>query len=135
LEETEKAEPQQDRSQGQSLTRNPQDLFTNLRDYIYGAVDMLASEYGWTDDYILRHVYPFQIPLYKARILQRQTAHYKMLLAIEHNPHQQDPKKLYSALENTGDRAGGRDYIDKKLDKQGFAMLKRQVATARATRK
>lgn len=123
------SEPEQN-----SLTRNPRDLFTLLQDYIYGAVDLLASQYGWTDDYILAHVYPFDIPVYKKRINERQRAHYKMLLAIEHNPHQKDPKKLAKDLEKDENGQADRSYLNKKLDKGGFAMLKKQVAQARASR-
>lgn len=121
--------------QNDSLTRNPRELFKLLQSYIYGAIDLLASEYGWTDDYILDHVYNFEIPIYKKRISERQRAHYKMLLAIEHNPHQKDPKKLAKELDRDAD--GGtpdRSYLTQKLDKGSFAMLKRQVEQARATR-
>ena len=117
-----------------SLTRNPRELFDLLQSYIYGTIDLLASSYGWTDQYILDHVYNFEVPLYKKRINDRQRANYKMLLAIQHNPHQKDPKKLANDLETDQDGAVDRSYINAKLDKGSFAMLKQRVDQARATR-
>ena len=116
-----------------SLTRNPRELFDLLQSYIYGTIDLLASSYGWTDQYILDHVYNFEVPLYKKRINERQRSNYKMLLAIQHNPHQKDPKKLAKELETDENGQADRAYINAKLDKGGFAMLKRQVDQARGT--
>lgn len=63
----------------------------------------MAAEYGWTQDYILDHIYPDDYLYYQEVITQRKYTNYLMDLAIVHNPNSEKPEELFEALKmNTG---------------------------------
>lgn len=87
----------------------------------------MASEYGWTEQYIKRKVYPEQIPVYSNCILKRKIHDYKMQLLIAQNPHIKDPKSLFDEMDRLEREISGADYLESKLDKEGFKRLKDRI--------
>lgn len=87
------------------------------------AVDLFASEYGWTKDYIYYHVYLDELFILMARIEERKRNENLLLLAISHNPHSQEPQLLWDAL-----RHSNNDREDETLDVEGFERLKAEMS-------
>lgn len=88
---------------------------------------MLASEYGWTSEYIRRHVYPEEIPVYSSSIMRRRIQNYKMELAIIQNPYVKNPKDLWHELEAIESQFEEPEYINSTLDKDSFALIKMKL--------
>lgn len=81
---------------------------------------MLASEYGWNQDYILDFIYPDDVLYYQEVIKKRQSINYLMDLAIAHNPHSENPEELFENLQ----LESGESYLDNyEPDRQGLANL------------
>lgn len=83
----------------------------------------MASNYGWSKKDILEQIYPDEAVKLAKLIQERQSQNYLALLAIAHNPHSKNPKKLWRILE--------KGMIDKKLDNQldikGLERLKKKL--------
>ena len=88
---------------------------------------MLASEYGWTKDYILEHVYLDELMRLMPQMRRRTITEYQMQLAISSNPHSKKPKALWDTFANQL-----REPVDEKIDKSGLEYLKQKMATGKA---
>ncbi|MCG3176825.1 MAG: hypothetical protein MOGMAGMI_01789 [Candidatus Omnitrophica bacterium] len=91
--------------------------------FVYGAVDLLASQYGWSRDDILYNVYPDDLFYLTEEITRRKVSEYMMQLRIAHNPFVKKPKELIDELRNM---------LPKKksdtLDVEGFERFKSLLA-------
>lgn len=76
-----------------------------MDDWLYWAVDALASEYGWTLDYIFNSLYLEEVLMLLAKIKPRKNAEYRIWAAIIQSPHSKEPGKIFSILEEN-DREG-----------------------------
>lgn len=83
---------------------------------------MLASEYGWSLDDILEHVYLDQLAHLVPIIERRKLDEHRIMLALITNPHTKDPKALWRMLEPP------RDPLSEKLDKTSFNILKSRLS-------
>ncbi len=79
----------------------------------------MASEYGWSKTDILERVYPDEVFELQDIIAERRRAQYFMQLAISHNPHVEEPQRLWDDL-----RPKGLDYLDDELDREAMNDLK-----------
>lgn len=96
-------------------------------DWLYNIVDLIASEYGWTKEYIFNNVYPREIKTFDVMITRRQFNNYRMLLAISSNPHTKDPKKFANLINR---QVGNLDTDDTNtFDQVGIQALKKKIAT------
>lgn len=97
---------------------------------MWWAVDLLASEYGWSKNDILYGVYLDELTELIPKIERRKNAAYKMQLAIVQNPHVKNQKELWSIL-NTQEKQIERKEKPKeeepKFDAVGFEMLKSKM--------
>ena len=85
---------------------------------------MLASEYGWSMDYILNALYFEEIQSLLPHIRKRQLSEYKLQLSMIENPHRENPGALWDVF-NVEDGT----YIKKQeLDKDSFAKFKNAIA-------
>jgi len=80
---------------------------------------LLASEYGWTHEYIYTKVYFDELFYLSEKIKGRRKGHYRMLLAITHNPHVKDQDALWRLLEE-----GNPAVPSAEFDAAGFERLK-----------
>lgn len=62
-----------------------------MQDWLYGAADLLASEYGWSYRDIMFNTYPDDFFLLQRQIRLRRIDEYLMQSAIVANPHK-EPK-------------------------------------------
>lgn len=88
---------------------------------------MLASEYGWTKDYIWFHVYPEDLAILQDKIRLRQIEATITNLRISSNPHL-EPNEAKSFAESL--MAQHRQLIgviDEPLDRGGLQKLKQQL--------
>lgn len=90
-------------------------------------VDVLASQYGWTMDYILDKVYPDEALELTRRIQTRTNSDYLLQLAIVSNPWSKDPKALVTELEQRIDREVGLG--GDEPDHAGIERLKGRLAS------
>lgn len=97
---------------------------------MFWAIDLLASQYGWSKKSILEDTYLDELFYLQKKIQQRQVREHKMQLAIAQNSHVKDPKTLWKMLDDQDRELGG--LRDEKLDKEGFARLKEQLSTSKA---
>jgi hypothetical protein len=86
----------------------------------------LASEYGWTHDYILDCVYPDELLLLTDRIHKRQLDAMIAQLRITTNPHLKpdEANELAEELMSQRRRLHGFVDMDAQLDKEGLEALK-----------
>lgn len=70
---------------------------------MFGAVDLLASEYGWSYGYILKEMYPEDFFLLQRQIRMRKLDTYLMDAAIVANPHK-NPEDSKEFIENLLDQ-------------------------------
>jgi len=92
---------------------------------------LLANEYGWTKDYILKRIYPDEALSYIKIIDDRNRKDYLMQLAIVTNPvlESDGQKFLWNLLSDKNKHQSSVSVqLDDKLDKQGFAKLKKQLS-------
>lgn len=94
------------------------------KNWLVNAIDLFASEYGWTKDYILKRVYPDEAIDLKRAIDIRTFNKYLIELAIEHNPHSEKPEKLRDEFLERADADINRD---EDIDKQGLKQLKMRL--------
>lgn len=88
--------------------------------WLYRAIDLLASEYGWSQDYILDFIYPEDVINYQKTISKRKYADYLMLLVIAHNPYTEEPEALFEQLR----METGMSYLDQvEPDREGLKAL------------
>jgi hypothetical protein len=98
---------------------------------IWSIVDLLASEYGWTKDYIMYHVYPVELTyLYPKINGRKKNEHIDLLQALVTTNPNIDPKAAQEFISNT-DRArhgdpGQSGPVAEELDRSGMEKL-RQV--------
>jgi hypothetical protein len=110
---------------------NSQSTAEYNEDWLESIVDTLASEYGWTKDYILNRIYPDESLLYIKAIDDRRRNDYLMKLAISTNPVLQpdDQKSLWNVLSGKDSRQISATVVaDDKLDRDGFAKLKSKIS-------
>lgn len=110
---------------------NSQDTANPNENWIEEIVDTIASEYGWTKDYILERVYPDESLLYVGAIDKRRKNDYLMRLAIVTNPVLQpnDQKSLWNMLSGKDSRQlSAKVVVNDKIDRKGFAKLKQQLS-------
>lgn len=94
--------------------------------WLWWAVDLLASEYGWTKDYILDCVYLDDLQHLSKAMDKRKLSEYKMQLAITQNPHTKDPKKLWDVIKSKEEP----EPRSEQFDAAGFERLKLAMQTA-----
>lgn len=97
--------------------------------WLYRAIDLLASEYGWTKDYILDRVYPDDLILLGEQITKRVVDQLLMDLRIAHNPHTEveEAKKLFrELLDKRRELWGVTEHIG-ELDREALDALKGQL--------
>lgn len=70
-------------------------------------------------------MYPDELLEYDKLIEARRLADWKMKLAIAQNPHAEDPKKLWEALNRQEDDD---NYLEAELDKEAMAAFKEQLS-------
>lgn len=89
--------PQSQSGPGKS---NIQRAKIDFEDWLYGAVDMLASEYGWGFRDILYKVYPEDFFLLQRQIKMRHIDNYLMEASIIANPYKSadDAKEFIESL-------------------------------------
>lgn len=110
---------------------NSEDISKSEYSWLDDIIDLLASEYGWTKDYILSRIYPDEALLYIKTIDDRNKRDYLMQLAIVTNPvlEADSQKVLWNLLSNKNNHQSFESVqLDDKLDKQGFAKLKKQLS-------
>ena len=100
---------------------------------MWWAVDLLASNYGWSKQDILNDVYLDELYYLSKLINQRKITDYKMQLAIVTNPHIKDPKTLWRLLEEQEKQLIGADYIDEEFDAVGFEQFKQSLQAGGAS--
>ncbi len=59
--------------------------------------------------------------------MRRKIQEYKMQMLITQNPHVKNPKALMNELDSLESRYIEKDYMEAKLDKTGFAILKAKL--------
>ncbi len=93
-------------------------------DWLYWAVALLASEYGWALYDIYYGVYLDELIFLVQKINHRKLIEYRMQLAIVQNPHVKDPKHLWDILTSQD-----KDFVTepKEFDPVGFELLKSQL--------
>jgi hypothetical protein len=99
-----------------------------IRDWLYSCVHLLAYHYHWSKTEILENVYPDEIEDFRKNIVQSLVTNWRMQAFIAHNPHANDSKMLFNELDRMERGTTGHDYIDAKLDKEGFKSLKEILA-------
>lgn len=82
----------------------------------------MASEYGWTTDYILRYVTLPELYKLQNAMKSRKSNEYILELLIEHNPHTEKPNLLYRQLLNMGGSE-----ISETIDRTGIDELKNKL--------
>lgn len=87
-------------------------------------MDLLASEYGWTADYIKTSVYPDEFMVLLRKIGARRVDEWLIELQIASNPHTEDPKKFVEALLADRRRYRGIEDLPGKLTKSQKEQLK-----------
>lgn len=93
------------------------------------AIDLLASEYGWTKTYILESVYPDELIYFGEQISRRVIDQTLMDLRIASNPHI-DPAEAKSFAQDLLDRRRAIYGIEDNaapLDKEALELLKAQL--------
>lgn len=109
-------------------------------DWLVGIVDMFASEYGWTREYIYASIYPTELDTFSRIVRNRQLANYQMLLKIQHAS---DPQELADSLDpdvvdSTSKSTlptGKHSYMRRGLNKGAFGALEVKNAQAEAYKK
>lgn len=86
-------------------------------------MDNLASEYGWTKDYILDYMCPSEVNSLIEIIKNRKRQDSLLELAITHNPYAKDPNILFRELKQGTEEM---DSSDSK-DSVGLDSLKRKL--------
>jgi len=86
---------------------------------------LLASEYGWTKDYILKRVYPMEAFDFADRIKQRKNTDYLIQLSIAHNPYAKEPTKLFNELEKAIESES--NLSGDSIDRNGLNRLKNML--------
>jgi hypothetical protein len=88
-------------------------------------VDLLASEYGWTKDYIYFSVYPEDVIILQDKIMARQTDQMIADLRIISNPHLEKDaqKELVNELMARRARLRG-TFEEPEIDRAALARLK-----------
>lgn len=93
---------------------------------MFASIDLLASEYGWAKNDILKNVYIDELLFLADKIRVRKAEDYIMHLSIITNPHIQKPsdrKLLWDALKVQTKKVDK----DEKLDKAGFERFKQTI--------
>ena len=95
---------------------------------MYWAIDLLASEYGWSKKSILEDVYIDELVKLSEKIKKRKNSEYKMQLVIVSNPYSKDPKKLMDMLDDKPNS----ELRDEKLDRESFIRLREQLSRSQS---
>ena len=90
--------------------------------WLIGIIDLLASEYGWTKDYILKRSTFVHALDFSDRIKRRKNIDNLIQLAIVQNPWSKEPKKLFDELEKGSESES--DGSGDTIDHEGFKRLK-----------
>lgn len=93
------------------------------------AIDLLASEYGWTKDYILLSVYPDELILLGEQITKRVIDKILMDVKIAANPHTEEAAAkafVQDLLDKRREIWGAQDNVA-PLDKEAFHIFKQQL--------
>lgn len=86
---------------------------------------MFAIEYGWSKRQILEEVYIEEVEYFSKRIKRERASQRMVDLAIEHNPHTQDPNNLIQSFKNQLNEIDGKSYLQKEqMTKEDERQLK-----------
>ncbi len=101
----------------------------HLDGWLYSAIDLFASEYGWTINYILNYVYPDDFILLGELISKRIIDKVLMDFQIAHNPHREPEKAQEFADELMEQRRKiyGFDVNHAQLDRAALDKLKDMI--------
>lgn len=100
---------------------------------MFGAVDSLASEYGWTKDYILFHITPDDLrllgPIIRKRRLEKQLTDSRIAL----HPHtdRKVQQEYTRTLMNELRAIDGLSTINDTIDHAGIAALKQKLTKSK----
>lgn len=96
---------------------------------MYQTVDLFASEYGWTIEYILESVYPVQFFALSKRMLERKVNGWLMDIQVAMNPHVEHPRELVEKLQALLPEWDRID--DSPIDREGLSRLKALINRGR----
>jgi len=88
---------------------------------------LFASEYGWTEKYILEEVSFYSFLMLSKQLQKRKKQDALLDLAIVSNPHVPNPKELIYNLQEKDDS----DSIDTTYDREGLNNLKSLMSQGR----
>lgn len=96
---------------------------------MYGAIDLLASEYGWSLSYILREVYPEDFFLLLRQIRIRKIDIILQDIAVATNPHKEaeEAKKFVEDLIDQQRYMRGEDETPAETDFAAIDRLRNQI--------
>jgi hypothetical protein len=104
--------------------------YTGVRSWLFWAIDVLASEYGWAKDDILNTVYFDELFYLQKEIKARRIAHYRMLTAIYQST-LTGPKAVWDMLEEMeGEEDSPSQVTSPEFDSTGFDMLQLKIKGA-----
>lgn len=92
-------------------------------EWLFDAVHALSSAYGWTKQEILATVYPDEIEYYMKRIRKEKVNDRLSMLALIHNPHVQDPKKLILELQKMAMDDDGKYYDKQRMEPEDMRQM------------
>lgn len=97
---------------------------------------MFAKEYGWSKRQILEEVYIEEVEFFTKRIKRERASQRMVDLAIEHNPHTQDPNNLVQSFKNQLNEIDGKSYLQKEqMTKEDERQLKEVARRMQANSK
>lgn len=93
-------------------------------------MDLLASEYGWSKDRILRSTYPEEFFMLQRQVRMRKTDEYLMDVAIVANPHKnpEDAKEFVEGLLEQRRFYRGEPDAPEQLDVTAFEKMRQQLS-------
>ncbi len=97
-------------------------------DWLWWAVDLLASEYGWSKREILEDVYVDELVDLVVWINRRKLQETKMQMSIIQNPHVKDPSQLWKNIEAQERALSSVPDKMPEFDEAGFELLKTQLS-------
>lgn len=97
-------------------------------DWLWWAVDLLASEYGWSKREILEDTYIDELVDLVTWINKRKIQKIKLDMSIAQNPHVKDPSKLWKNIEAQERSLTPDELRPDEFDEAGFEVLKSRLS-------
>lgn len=101
-----------------------------MEDWLYGALDLLASEYGWWKDKILYEVYPEDFFLLARQIRMRKLDNLITQFSVATHPHREteDQQAFMESLLNEHRFMSGEEAVSEELDIVAFENLRTKLS-------